>query len=1413
MKERFRAATPDLLIAALLLIIPLLLFLPQTLGGRTLVPTENLYLWEPYASLRDDLGVGRPQNVLVSDLILENYVWKTFARDELLQGRLPLWQPYILSGTPFLAAGQSSALYPLNLLWLLMPATAAYGWYTVISLWIAGLGMFLLARVLGIGRAGALIAALTYELSGWFLGGFLFTMILATSIWLPWLLASIELTIRRAPLMGRPASLPWVALGAVLLGVAVLGGHLEALYFTLLVMGFYAAWRLIAQAIHHFRSDLAPLTPLLTSALWLLALLGLGLALGAVQILPGYELASQSARIGGDTLEEILGFAYPTRHLLAFLMPNFYGNPGHHFVFDLFDWRWVAITQNSFGQPVRSTEWGIKNFVEGAAYLGILPMLLALIGAAGWILGLHRGQDASRTRPLWIALATLSLLIAFGTPLYALLYHTLPFIDQSRAIFRWVWPLTISVAALAGFGWETLASHEFQVTSTGAAGGRQQAIQMGLRALRLLPTAALIGGGLILLGIIGARLAYGQIEGLVQRLFEGLALAAYAFPDPRTFFSYEALNVGLFGIILIAAGSILLWVRSVQHADDVPPPLSDLASGRGQERVTPDTRLALRRLAPLAAAVALIALDMGLPWLDHFPRSDPALLDALPASIAWLQSQREAVGPFRVMAYENPGADTFNANMGWLHGIEDVAGYDSLIPAQYAAYMSTIQPQGDLPYNRIAPLYATSPQSLDSPMLDLLNLRYVLSEVPIENPKYALAYQDEALYIYENLGAAPRAFTLPVTATIADSDFASAAMRYDLRQYVIVDPADADFVDGAGPTPGGMQAAAITIHDTAEVWVDVDTPLVSWLVLSDSYYPGWRAWVRPLGADESQETEVPVIRADGAFRAVLLQPGQWTVRFKYSPDSVRFGAFTSFLSGLLIIFMGAIWAWRTAYPAVGAEGQAGRVARNTLAPILLNLFNKGILFALTFVSLRLLGPEGAGEYRYAVVIWGWFEVVTNFGLNTFLTREVARDRNQANRYLATTTTLRLIFAALGIPVLFAFVLIRGALVQPPLSPSLIGALLLLYGGLFFSTISTGLTALFYAYERAEIPAVTATISAFLTAAAGVLALLSGGGVIGLAAVSAGVNLVTLILLGVLASRLFFRPRLEFDQGLASSALGESFPLMLNHLLATLFFRINVVLLEALKGPLVVGWYSVVYTWVDTIGIIPAFFTQALFPSMSRQALEDRPALQRSWYVGLKVMSLIITPLAVVTSLLATPMINILGGPQYLPHGAIALSVFIWAMVIGWVNSVTQYVIIALNRQRTLTWAFIIGAAFNVIANLILIPRWSYLAAALVAICSEIVLLGCFTIVLRAELPNANPLTPVWRVWLAGAAMAGAAWLAAHTWGMWIGLLACLPVYLGALLLLRPFSAEEMDSAGRFIPGPLRRLLARRSTSD
>jgi len=456
--------------------------------------------------------------------------------------------------------------------------------------------------------------------------------------------------------------------------------------------------------------------------------------------------------------------------------------------------------------------------------------------------------------------------------------------------------------------------------------------------------------------------------------------------------------------------------------------------------------------------------------------------------------------------------------------------------------------------------------------------------------------------------------------------------------------------------------------------------------------------------------------------------------------------------------------------------------------------------------LRILSPEAVGEYYYAVVVFVWFDIFTNFGLDLFLIREVSRNRERSGHFFYNTSVLRLFLSVVGVPLVLGFLLVRQLTVSPELSSEAVIAIGLLYIGLFPASLSKGMTSLFYAYEQAEKPAAIATITTMNKVIFGVIALLLGYGIVGLAGVSIINNLITFIVLMVAGRSLIGKIiQRKPDRPLMRNMVNESFPLMLNHFLATIFFQVDVIILEAIKGSRVVGLYSVSYRWLLAINIIPSFFTQALFPVMSRQAQENRDALRRTYFLGIKILVGIALPMAVGFTFLAETLTFILGGTQYLPDGAIALQIMIWSIPVGWMNSLTQYVLIAVDLQRYITRAFFAAVLFNIVVNLIFIPQFSLVAAALTTIASETVLLIGFGVLMQRALGKINWWNLVWRQCAATITMIAMTLILVPIFGAIIALVASSVVYLVVLLGLRPLEAEELEWLLPMLPGRLREL--------
>ena len=233
--------------------------------------------------------------------------------------------------------------------------------------------------------------------------------------------------------------------------------------------------------------------------------------------------------------------------------------------------------------------------------------------------------------------------------------------------------------------------------------------------------------------------------------------------------------------------------------------------------------------------------------------------------------------------------------------------------------------------------------------------------------------------------------------------------------------------------------------------------------------------------------------------------------------------------------------WRRFYRPQGEMTNTKSIAKNSVAPMALNLFNRGIDFLFAAFYLRLLGPADAGAYTTAITIAGIFEILSNFGLNAYLIREVSPAKDKASSYLLNTTILRLGTGAIASIPIFLFLSGTGY------RPDTVTAVLYFMIGMVLSGMASGLTGLFYAYEEAEIPATVTTVTTIMKVGFGVLVLLIGFGFVGLSAVSILVNFITLTILIVLVRRRYpLNGPWTIDFKLQLLMLRDSYPLMINH---------------------------------------------------------------------------------------------------------------------------------------------------------------------------------------------------------------------------------------------------------------------------
>src|SRR5712691_8352081 len=226
--------------------------------------------------------------------------------------------------------------------------------------------------------------------------------------------------------------------------------------------------------------------------------------------------------------------------------------------------------------------------------------------------------------------------------------------------------------------------------------------------------------------------------------------------------------------------------------------------------------------------------------------------------------------------------------------------------------------------------------------------------------------------------------------------------------------------------------------------------------------------------------------------------------------------------------------------------------------------------AFAVVYLRLLGRSEVGAYTFLVVFTTYLDTLIDFGLNALIAREVSRGSVAPSTAFRAVNLLRLGLWLIGLPLvaLMYFVFPHAA----NLSAQDALACAIFYLALLPSVLAKTSTGLLWAAERLDVTAGVSVMATLLRTAVGIVVLVSGFGLVGLAATSLLINVVTATTLTAMAPKT--------DRGGSTPHpmqwVRESWPLFVNQLLQGLFFKIDALLLLPLAGTAAAGAYAAAY---------------------------------------------------------------------------------------------------------------------------------------------------------------------------------------------------------------------------------------------
>ena len=393
-----------------------------------------------------------------------------------------------------------------------------------------------------------------------------------------------------------------------------------------------------------------------------------------------------------------------------------------------------------------------------------------------------------------------------------------------------------------------------------------------------------------------------------------------------------------------------------------------------------------------------------------------------------------------------------------------------------------------------------------------------------------------------------------------------------------------------------------------------------------------------------------------------------------------------------------------------------RIGRNTGVLILANIASLVLGFFFTMYVARYLGAEGFGVLSFALAFTAIFGVFTDIGLQTFMIREIARDKALAQKYLSNIAVLKIFLVI----VTFGLIALTINLLDYP--EQTINVVYLMALSVIFNAFSTMFYGVFRAYERMEFEALGGVLSGALTLAGAFWAISHDYSVVGFASIYFIVSVITLgYSFGVSAWKSIM-PRVEIDLTFWKEALKQAWPFTLIALFGSIYYWIGILMLSSMKGQEAVGWYGAAYRLVLFLGIIPMVYLGSVFPVMSRYHNTSKELLEYIYKKSFKYLLILAVPIGAGTTILAQKIILSLFGIGYYPS-IIVLQIVIWWCALAYLSGIFMQLFLSLNRQSIAAMLVVSYALINVIFNLILIPRYSYTGASIALVAAEFVILN------------------------------------------------------------------------------------------
>lgn len=473
--------------------------------------------------------------------------------------------------------------------------------------------------------------------------------------------------------------------------------------------------------------------------------------------------------------------------------------------------------------------------------------------------------------------------------------------------------------------------------------------------------------------------------------------------------------------------------------------------------------------------------------------------------------------------------------------------------------------------------------------------------------------------------------------------------------------------------------------------------------------------------------------------------------------------------------------------AIFMEYQQAKIARNTSYFTSALVIQKLISFIyFSYIAVKI-GANSLGSYTFALYFTTIFAVLIDIGLSNVLVREVAKFREKSQQYLSAVMSVKvplaiLVYAAAALTINFLN------------NPTLVKQLVYLSGVIM---VLDSFTLTFYAFLRGHQNLKFESIGTIIFQ---LIVFISGIIIVNLTH-----DLRVLILAILLASffnfsysaillkvKLGLKFLAKVDKSIVKALLLFTIPFALAAIFTRVYGYIDTVLLNQLIGASAVGYYSIPYKITFSFQFIPMALVASLYPAFSSYFVQSKELLEKTFAKAMVFLGIIAVPISLGVIALARPLMIRIYTSQYEPS-ILPLQILIVTLVFLFLNFPLGSLLNACNRQTRNTVHIGIVMVVNIILNFLLIPRFSYIGAAIASSLSTLLMFGLQLYVVKQIIPvNFKYLAARFgAIFISSLAMYFILiWLLAF-----LNFIVLVPIgaviYLAALYLLKGFNKEDL----------------------